>query len=78
MARDNSEHLRLDSRLANRKDWISSKDLADALEAIPDVADKAEYLGGEEEEEGGGVSLEGPPSIDGAGVESAEGAVSKD
>lgn len=43
--------LRLDRRLLNRRGWISAQDLDDALEALPDVADKGEIV--TEEDEGG-------------------------
>ncbi len=76
MAHDNSEHLRLDSRLANRKGWIAQKDLNGALEALPDAAGKAESLDAAEED--GGGTVEESLSIPGAGVESPESVVSED
>ena len=51
MAHDSSEHLQYDSRLANRKDWTSRKDLDKNLASLPDLTDKSELLDDSSEEE---------------------------
>ena len=40
MDRRSTKNLRLDRRLANRKNWISPAELEKALNALPDVSDK--------------------------------------
>ena len=40
MDRDTLSKLRLDRRLALRRDWIDPSDLERELEALPDVSDK--------------------------------------
>ncbi len=42
--RDGKAHLRLDRRLALRRDWITEKELEKELAALPDVAEKAELV----------------------------------
>jgi hypothetical protein len=42
--------LRLDRRLQRRRGWISAQDLEDALEALPDVAEKGELVTDEDAE----------------------------
>ncbi len=37
-------NLRLDRRLAHRRGWISAQDMDEALEGLPDVAEKAELV----------------------------------
>ena len=40
MDRKSTKNLRLDRRLAGRKNWISPADLEKELSALPDVSDK--------------------------------------
>ena len=40
--------LALDRRLLQRPGWISEQAFAEAMETLPDTADKAEWLGPEE------------------------------
>lgn len=44
MLRDGKAKFRLDRRLATRRGWISEEDLAKELDALPDVAEKAEVV----------------------------------
>jgi len=37
-------NLRLDRRLLSRREWIAPEELEEALQALPDVADKAELV----------------------------------
>ncbi len=68
MAHDNSEHLRFDSRLATRRDWLSAKDRQTVLDALPDLTDKAEFL----EEEEGQASSEEPGALEEAAAPTPE------
>lgn len=47
MNRESLDKLRLDRRLLTRRGWMSSKERARALEALPDVSGKATTLGAE-------------------------------
>ena len=47
MNRESLDKLRLDRRLLTRRGWMSSAERARALEALPDVSDKATTLGAE-------------------------------
>jgi hypothetical protein len=38
----------MDKRLLRRRGWLSPEDLERELAALPDVADKAEWVGAEE------------------------------
>ncbi|NNL65478.1 MAG: hypothetical protein HKP30_04490 [Myxococcales bacterium] len=44
--------LRLDRRLQNRRGWISAQGREEALEALPDVADKGELVTDDEADSG--------------------------
>lgn len=43
------ENLRLDRRLATRRDWIKPEDLEKELAALPDVSDKVQQGDAESE-----------------------------
>ena len=58
MDRDATQQLRLDRRLIGRRGWISKKELAKELEALPDVSAKATTLGAAD------AAAEGPPSAE--------------
>ena len=45
MTRESMAKFRLDRRLIQRRGWISDKELAKELEALPDAASKATTLG---------------------------------
>ena len=45
MNRDSVKKLRLDRRLIDRRGWLSAKERNEAIEGLPDVADKAITLG---------------------------------
>ena len=47
MNRESLDKLRLDRRLIRRRGWMSAAERARALEALPDVANKATTLGAE-------------------------------
>lgn len=49
MVHDSMRNLQFDRRLTQRRDWVSEKELAAEIEALPDVADKAEVVVDEEE-----------------------------
>jgi hypothetical protein len=51
MNRESLDKLRLDRRLLNRRGWMSATERARALEALPDVSQKATTLGAESGEE---------------------------
>ena len=51
MNRESLDKLRLDRRLLNRRGWMSAAERARALEALPDVSQKATTLGAESGEE---------------------------
>lgn len=51
-------NLRLDRRLLNRRDWIAPQDLEEALQGLPDVAEKAELV--TDQAEGGGAGAAQP------------------
>ena len=57
MDRDATQRLRLDRRLIRRRGWISKKELAKELDALPDASAKATTLGAAE----GGEPREGQP-----------------
>ena len=44
MNRQSMEALKLDRRLVRRRGWITKEEFARALEALPDVAQKARTL----------------------------------
>ncbi|HVP29441.1 MAG TPA: hypothetical protein VMW35_09805 [Myxococcota bacterium] len=56
MAQEHFGHLKLDRRLARRRNWITSKELETELAKLPDVSDKAVTPDQE------GESTEGNPS----------------
>lgn len=39
-----SARLRLDRRLSRRRGWISEKELEDALEALPDLSERFDWV----------------------------------
>lgn len=41
MANEHFGHLKLDRRLLRRRNWISPREIDDALSKLPDVSDKA-------------------------------------
>jgi hypothetical protein len=41
---DANSQLRLDRRLIGRRGWIHTEELQSALERLPDVAEKAEWV----------------------------------
>ena len=47
MDRESMAKLKLDKRLARRRGWIAQEDLQQALEDLPDAADKVRRLGDE-------------------------------
>ena len=47
MNRESLDKLRLDRRLMGRRGWMSNAERARALEALPDVSDKATTVGAE-------------------------------
>jgi hypothetical protein len=49
MNRDSIQKLRLDRRLVRRPGWISTGELAKALEALPDASSKMTTLGDADE-----------------------------
>ncbi len=51
MNRESLEKLRLDRRLLNRRGWMSAAERQRALDALPDVAQKATTLGAESGED---------------------------
>jgi hypothetical protein len=51
MNRKSLDKLRLDRRLINRRGWLSAAERARALEALPDVSQKATTLGAESREQ---------------------------
>lgn len=51
--------LRLDRRLQNRRGWISAQGMEEALQALPDVADKGELV---TDEESGDADAQAPSS----------------
>ena len=51
MNRESLEKLRLDRRLIKRRGWMSATERARALEALPDVSQKATTLGAAGERE---------------------------
>jgi hypothetical protein len=59
MTRESMENLRLDRRLLRRRGWISPKELEAALEALPDVAQKAITLGEVDGRDAAGKGAEG-------------------
>lgn len=61
MDRDTMNKLRLDRRLARRRNWIPEQELERELEALPDVSDKIASIASAAEE-GGAVA--GPAASD--------------
>jgi hypothetical protein len=66
MNRESLEKLRLDRRLLRRRGWMSSGELARALEQLPDVGSKATTLGVEADARGEGEAKEGEGATPGA------------
>jgi hypothetical protein len=52
MNRESLEKLRLDRRLVKRRGWMSTAELARALDQLPDVASKSTTLGAEADARG--------------------------
>ncbi|MDJ0788937.1 MAG: hypothetical protein QNK05_19195 [Myxococcota bacterium] len=50
MVHESMKNLRLDRRLTRRRGWVDPADLASELDALPDVADKAEVVTDDEAE----------------------------
>lgn len=44
MVHEHLSHLRIDSRLLRRKQWASDASVQQEIDALPDVAEKAESI----------------------------------
>ncbi len=60
MNRQSMQKLRLDRRLIDRNDWISSQELESELDSLPDVSHKAVTIGQAEDEAKGSAGESAP------------------